>query len=312
MDHTDLERPPSADRYLVVVNESARACRQGDLERALGAAGLLERCEVVATGSIEEVGPAVERAAAEGFVVVAAGGDGTVHAVINSLATLQEPPPLGLLPTGTANNFCRALGVPLLLEDAAQALHDSRRTPVDLIHAATSDEQRWCATIATTGNTERVMQRLDDRQKKLWGAWCFLQAALPVVADLQSIAVRMSVDGRPFESASLWNLIVANTPIAGGGLLVAPKAQIDDGRLDVIAVREGEGIDLASLASHFLTGDYTEHERVSSVKARSATVESDSPLEFLVDGEKLEGSRFVFRVAPAAIRVVGVGERERA
>ena len=116
--------------------------------------------------------------------------------------------------------------------------------------------------------------------------------------------MEVSVDGGRAEPMRLWNMIVANGRFAGGGLDVAPRAQFDDGLLDLVLIREGEGLDLASLASGFLLGDYLEHERVIFRQAQRTEIGSAGGIRFIADGEPIFGHAFRFEALPGALTVL--------
>ncbi|TWT99151.1 Lipid kinase YegS [Botrimarina colliarenosi] len=280
--------------------------RDGAADRLRDSAGRLlgGQADVIETTSPEETRRAIERACEEGYAVVAAGGDGTVHAVVNALLATPSPTPLGILPLGTSNNFCRDLGLPLDVDEALAVFRGAVATPVDLVRLTADGEQRYGATIATAGNADRVIEGLGDDDKQTWGAWCYLRAALPVMTDLASYPVEIAFDGGPATSMALWNLIIANGRYAGGGLDVAPRARLDDGLLDAVLIAEGEGLDLASLATDFLLNDYLEHERVTFRQASQIDIVSPDELRFLTDGEAISGRRFRFEAAPQALSVL--------
>jgi diacylglycerol kinase (ATP) len=149
-----------------------------------------------------------------------------------------------------------------------------------------------------------VIERLTDEVKQSWGAWSYLRSAVPVVADLRGFDTSIQLDDNPPERHNVWNVIVANTHIAAGGLPVAPRASIDDGLLDVIIVLDGTPLDITRLATEFFLGDYLEDDRVIYQTARRIRVQSDPEISFVADGETITGQPYTFIVKPCALRVV--------
>lgn len=280
--------------------------RDGAVDRLRDAAhrALGDQAEVIETSSPDDSIHEIHRVCDEGGIVVAAGGDGTVHAIINALMTASTPAVLGLAPMGTSNNFCRDLQLPLDVDDALAVVREGAPTPIDLIRVTFDGDVRYCATVATAGNADRVIEGLEDQDKQSWGAWCYLRAALPVMTDLKGYAVEVAIEGGIAVSMQLWNLIVANGRYAGGGLDVAPRALFDDGLLDLVLIDEGVGLDLASLASGFLLGDYLEHDRVTFHQAKRIDITSAEKLRFIADGEPLSGHAFRFEAIPGALKVL--------
>lgn len=294
----------------VFVNPNARDGAVDRLREAVRRT-LGDHAGVIETKSSDESLRAIRTACDEGAPVVAAGGDGTVHAAINAVMSSEHRPPFGLLPMGTSNNFCRDLGVPLDVNAALEALRDGVPTPVDLVRITVDGETRYCATVATAGNADRVIDALEDDDKQQWGPWCYLRAALPVMSDLEGYDLQVTIDDGLASPFRVWNLIVANGRYAGGGLDVAPRAQLDDGLLDLVLIDEGEGLDLAALATDFLLSDYLEHERVTFRQARRVEIQSGRELRFLADGEAIGGRSFCFEAVPGALSVILPTDRAR-
>ncbi len=280
--------------------------RDGDVDRIRDAVqrSCGDHAEVIQTNSPAESRQAIHQACAAGHTIAACGGDGTVHAVINAMMETSRPTPLVVIPLGTSNNFCRDLGQPVNAEEVLDSLQSGVITTIDLLRVTIDGEGRYCATVATAGNADRVIEAIEDADKQRWGAWCYLRAALPVMADLEACNVDVSFDGGPPQTRRLWNTIIANGRYAGGGLDVAPRARLDDGLLDAILIEEGVGLDLASLASDFLLGDYLEHDRVTFQHARQMSIEAPAGLRFLIDGEPAEGRSFRLEAMPRALKVV--------
>ncbi|TWT33498.1 Diacylglycerol kinase [Posidoniimonas corsicana] len=262
-----------------------------------------EELVVVETHTPEEGEQAVREACAEARIIVVAGGDGTINSVINTMMRCDRRPPLGLVPLGTGNNLCRALGVPLDPLSAYAALGSDQRVTIDLARASFAGSERYYACVASGGNSDRVIECLKHEEKAAWGPWCYLRSALPVMADLQAYHVSLEHDDGVLETP-LWNIIVANGAFAAGGLRVAPRASMTDGLLDVVAVRDGTPLDLAALSAEFFLGDYLEDQRVTHLRTRRLRVEAQPELRFLADGEMLVGQPFEFEAVPAAIEVV--------
>ncbi|TWT89064.1 Diacylglycerol kinase [Pseudobythopirellula maris] len=286
-----------------IVNPSAGRGAVAELEKAINRT-FGDQGEVYTTKQPGEAQEIVSKAGSEGRLVVAAGGDGTVNAIINAAMAAPERPTLGVVPLGTANNFCRSLGVPLNLEEAVRCVRDGTASGVDLVEVRTEQKKLYYATVATAGNADRVIDALEENEKQQWGAWCYLRAALPILTDLQAYPLRVEADGEPMGDFRIWNLLVANTRYAGGGIDVAPHAALDNGLLDLVLISEGPGLDLLSLTSGYLTSGYLEHERVTHRQATRVTVRSERELRWLVDGEMIAGSDFEFAVAPRALQVL--------
>ena len=289
---------------LVIWNPSA--------SRAVGAQGVredIERDPSVALHETSSHQEAVELArSADCDELIVAGGDGTVNSVINGLAQNPRDMPLAILPLGTGNDLCRSLCVSLDPATALLALPHAVNQQMDIVRIAAENAsgdhtEMYFANVASGGNSQRVQELVSSEVKATWGAWSYLRCALPVLQDLRAFEVQLQLDDEPEETMHIWNVIFANGRTVAGGLPVDPRAQLNDGLLDVIIVLDGTPLDTAALTAEFFLGDYLEDKRVSFRQARRVRITSDPPLQILADGEALCGDSFELKIVPEAITV---------
>ncbi len=199
--------------------------------------------------------------------VIAAGGDGTVNAVVNALMAMEvsHRPELAIIPLGTANDFAGALAIPDELEKAIELINSGRRVPIDVVRMSASHFQRYYANIAAGGNSVRVSEALTDELKARWGAFCYIRGAVDVLADMMTFAVQIECDGEKIEADS-WGVLVANGKTNAGRILVAPQASLTDGLLDVIIIREGGVLDMVEIVAKTLLTSFLECDQVIFVK----------------------------------------------
>ncbi len=250
---------------------------------------------------------AAEAVAQDYDLVIAAGGDGTVNEVINGLAPDFGRTALGIVPLGTGNDLARTLALP---EDPAEAfevaLHGERR-PLDLIRVGGSDKTTYAANVCGGGFTGTLDEAMTDELKATWGPFAYLVGtakALPNMNEYETLVTWE--DGEP-ERVEALNVIVANGRTAGGGRPAAPRANPEDGLLDVVIVKECSAAALAGLAARALAGDYLDSEHILFRRARRLRVASRPGMWFNVDGELHTNDPVTFEVLPGALRVA-VGE----
>lgn len=251
----------------------------------------------------EETARILDEACHEAACIVAAGGDGTVHGVINLLHRRQCRTPLGIIPLGTANDLSRTLAIPRDPRDAFDVIERGDVRHIDLALLRSGEREEVFANIATGGNSERIQELLTPQVKQAWGPLAYLRGALEVVRDLQTYDVRITLDDQSEQRHRAWSIIIANAR-SGGATAVAPRANPEDGLLEVILVLEGTAVDFATVATEYFIGDYLEHERVVYCRTRRLTLETDPPLALSADGERFETQPFHCEVLPAALPVI--------
>jgi len=248
-------------------------------------------------------------ASEEGYdLVVAAGGDGTVNEVINGLARDFDGVALGIVPLGTGNDLARTLAIPDDPAIAFQlALHGQRR-PLDLIRVEGADKTVYAANVCAGGFTGELDEAMTDEMKAAWGPLSYLIGTVKALPDLDDFATWIAWDDGEPERVDALNIVVANGRTAAGGRPAAPRANPEDGLLDVVIVKKCTSAELAVLAARALTGDYLDSEHVVFRHARRLHVEARPGMWFNVDGELHTNEPITFEIVPRALRVaVGPG-----
>lgn len=239
----------------------------------------------------------VQEALAAGYpTLIAGGGDGTLREVAEALALAGGQASLALLPLGTANDFCRAAGIPLLPAEAL-ALLECEPRPIDLGEV---DGQLFL-NMATGGFGSRVTANTSEELKKLLGGAAYFLTGLSRFAEVHSAFGRFGGPGFAWEGDFL-ALGIGNGRQAGGGHVLCPQAQVNDGLLDVCIVPASQ--DVVGTLGTLLSGGILGLEAVS-VSARLPWLEVEAPegLDINLDGEPLESRHLRFAARPGALRV---------
>ena len=236
-------------------------------------------------------------------VVAVAGGDGTVHAAVNALGPDFPRTPLAVIPLGTGNDLCRTLGVPLEPEKAAGLLTRPRLRRIDVVRVE-GGERPFLVNAASGGFSGKVTSELTSDVKEAWGPLAYLRGAAGTIADPPTYRVTFRYDGGPPVTQDVLNVVVANARTVGGGVVVAPGADPEDGFLDVVVVRPGDFVDRTVITARLLAGEYLKDELVTHRRARRVEIESEPPIPFSLDGEVTEGRRFAFAAVRRALPVV--------
>jgi YegS/Rv2252/BmrU family lipid kinase len=252
-------------------------------------------------------GDAAEAAAtANGRTVIAVGGDGTIHEVVNGLLRQRGAARarFGALRAGTGGDFCRSLPGP---RDPAQVpawLQAARFRPIDAGRAATSSGRRYFINAADAGIGARIARRATAAPALLGGTARYLGAAAWSLLVHRNVAVRVRLDDGPTERLRVWTIVVANGGYAGSGMWLAPDARLDDGWLDVVIIGDiGRPLAIRSLPLLY-QGKHGRLAQVRFARARRVEIEADVPAQVQADGELVGETPAVFEVMPGALDVL--------
>src|ERR687893_338635 len=243
----------------------------------------------------------------EGLLIVA-GGDGTVNDVVNGLgrADFPESVTLGILPAGTGNDLAATLAIPEDPELAEDVIRQNRVRTLDVARVRSEGVgERFFINVATGGLGAEISDANEGEFKKRWGKLSYLRASLEVAKDFDVRELKLYLDGEPREVRAV-NVVVGNCRYAGGGWLAAPKANPEDGLLDVVIIETLGLADVLQLAPQSLAkSDYLGKEGVFSARAKEIRVETQPPgLEFTADGEVIGDEPAEFSVIPQALKVI--------
>lgn len=244
-------------------------------------------------------------------MVVAVGGDGTLHEVINGFfrngKKIRADALLGLLPSGTGTDFAKTIGVPLLMEKAARQLLHGNPHPVDLGWITCEDLQgrriqRLFANIAEGGLGGEVVRRVNSRKKR-GGTVPFLAGAIRSLFGYQPQPVRVQIDDRTERKIEALFVIVANGKFYGGGMKIAPQAEPDDGLFDVVLIRDLSAFKVLRNIYRIYTGSHIQLPEVEVLRGKKVRLESEGELLLEADGELLGKTPAEFEIWPHAIQV---------
>jgi diacylglycerol kinase (ATP) len=272
--------------------------RLAELQALLEREGVGRDWQIVETDAPgQATGIARQRAEAGAPIVAAAGGDGTLNEVVNGLVGTGAQ--LGLLPLGTGNDFARCLGIGTDLSFAVSTLVRGVARPVDLGQA----RGRWFLNIAGCGFDAIVAERVNRGFRSLHGTGAYLAAVAQSLIALRPAEMRLTLDGEALSVRALM-CSVANSTSYGGGMLIAPNAQLDDGLFDICLLREAGRIEFLRAFPRVFKGTHITHPKVTMLRAKVVGVESDPPLPILIDGDVIGTTPVTFTLTPAAIHVL--------
>lgn len=270
---------------------------------ALGQAGWEVDSAVVDRKS--DVGRQTRRAVEEhADVVVAVGGDGTVHRVVTVIA--ETAVALGIIPAGTGNLLAGNLGIPRNHDKAVQVLIADARRQIDVGRAVVDGETYHFTLACGVGFDADVMHFTNAGHKRRWGKLAYLTTAVRVGTRVRNTPMTVTIDGQVVSTEAA-QVMLANFGRVMAG--VSPKRPVsaDDGLLDVLIVSASgprEGIPAAWAALRQAELGSAGRGRVLRTQAKEVTVIASQELRVEVDGSVVGHTPVSASIVPAALTVV--------
>lgn len=218
-------------------------------------------------------------------MVVAAGGDGTVNEVVNGLAGAGHDAVLGIVPLGTANDFAAGLGIPEDIDAALRLAAFGRSVCVDVARV----NRRCFINVSTGGFGADLSQAAGRGLKRYAGGLAYVVRGVKGLLDFRLHGGVFRVNGRVVYAGEFVFFAVGNARQTGGGTPVAPLADVDDGCLDVMLVRDVSRLEFIRLLPRLRRGTHLRSPHVSYYRARRFEVETHGDVAVNADGEPVAG-----------------------
>lgn len=215
--------------------------------------------------------------------VIASGGDGTISSVANILLNNGIKMPIGVIPSGTCNDFAKCLGINSLNE-SLDIILSGNTLFCDVGHI--NNEQYFLSTFAG-GNFVDVSFSTNSELKKNFGPFAYYLKGLTEVANIKSFDLKVVADEQVIEGKFILFLIVNGKQAAGFPNLLN-DADFTDGYMDIILVKKCSNINLASIFFKVLSKESVNDKNVIILKTKRCEISSKSLIALTVDGEKSE------------------------
>ncbi len=254
---------------------------------------------------------AAQAVAARATRLIVVGGDGTLNEIVTGLSqaiTLGTAvPTLALLPLGTGTDFARGLGI-TSIEAGLNALHNDQPQAIDLGIAQFHDQagqaqRRAFVNVADCGLGPHATAQIRN-VSQLPGQLAYLYGATQAIAAYTPAMTQINVDGQEAYHAPCGLLAVGNGRYFGGGMHVAPKAQLADGQFDLVILG---GTNRRRLLSELLPrvyrGTHLRHPAVHLLRGATIAITAEPPLPLELDGEIVGSTPATFSLLPQALNV---------
>ena len=228
--------------------------------------------------------------------VISVGGDGTAGEVAAGLTGTEKP--MGIIPAGTGNDFIKSAGIPNDPEKALELILTGKPKKTD---TGTAND-RFFLNVCGTGFDVTVLDYAEDEKKKHRGLTPYFLGLIKAIFHYRSIQLKLSADGDKTDGQYLI-CSIANGRFIGGGIPICPEADIEDGKLDLVLIRNVHRWQIpiylpGLMLSRDLKFKITSHRKVSKV-----TIEGKN-LRINTDGDIQPMDRVEFRINPGSLMLI--------
>ena len=215
--------------------------------------------------------------------LLAAGGDGTVHAVVNAMMESDTDVPLGILGSGTSNDFATHLGIQGDWESYIEriAADESRRVDIGYIEGT----GQYFVNVVSAGVLTGIAHEVKPSYKNALGKLAYYLKGIGEIPRLRSFSVRVTADDVQYD-ADIFLFVIANSPVVAGMKQIGRNIVIDDGMLNLLAVKKTGLPQFMSVAADLFAGKpVAERENILHIQAKSFEIHAEEELYSDIDGE---------------------------
>ncbi len=297
------------DKFLAILNPAAGGGRCGELAPAV-----LERVramgidlEVVETTHPGEATVIARDASQRGYGnFLAVGGDGTSFEIVNGIFPQRERQrraTLGFLPLGTGNSFLRDFttrGV----EHTLEALGEGRRRSCDVVRVRHASGDIYFINMLNLGFAAEAGE-VANRKFKRWGQLGYVFGVFARLADLKHAAFPHRLEGTgEWDRRPCLFLAFGNTKFTGGNMMMAPHADMADGRIEYVRWSPLGPMRLLWLLPTLFTGTHIRHRLASRAAVQKIELDLERPVNVIIDGEVMQLQIRAVEILPSALDVI--------
>jgi len=230
--------------------------------------------------------------------IIVSGGDGTIHEVINKMLVQGIDLPVGIIPSGTSNDFAAYLQLDKNIDACVDIITEGKSKIVDV--GKVNDE--YFFNVASAGLMTSVAHNADSMLKNTLGKIAYYLKGLGELPNFKALKMRIVADQQVIEE-EIFLFLVMNSGTVGGFPNLVPHARIDDGKLDLLIVNKCNLPELMSLFISFLKGIHCNSKYVTCLQAENIQIECLEEVESDLDGELGPKLPLTIKIIPNKIKV---------
>ncbi len=230
-------------------------------------------------------------------IIVAAGGDGTVNEVVNGMT--ESSSMLGVIPLGLGNDFAKVINIPSKLEEACLAIYNGVAREIDIGKV----NNRYFVNCLGIGFDAWVAYESQRIRGFFLPSFIYLYAVIRMLFKYKAASIRINLADTMLDKKVLL-IAIGNGRSSGGGFLLTPDAELDDGLIDACIIDDVARLKLLIHLPEALKGTHKRLPYVTIIKTNRLTVHSSNPVLAHVDGEILEDSHYQIEILPKRLRVI--------
>lgn len=230
--------------------------------------------------------------------IIAAGGDGTINTVVNAMIRNNIDIPLAIFPSGTANDYAYYFGIPEDLKGMLEIALNDNYTLADVGKAGSN----YFINVMALGMLVDVSQKTDPNVKNTLGIISYYLKGVQELPGMKPIPIKVTSEEMTIKTKMMF-MIIMNGRSAGGFKKMAPCAEINDGKLEVMIFGEMNVLELPALLVNVLSGKHMSNKNVISFKTSKLHIESPQEVNTDIDGETGEPLPLDVEVIPRKLRI---------
>ncbi len=232
------------------------------------------------------------------FIIIS-GGDGTINAVVNIMIKNNIRLPIGIIPTGTCNDFARCLSIPKNLDTCIDIILCGKTTEVDV---GMINDEKYFINSCAGGVLIDVSFMTSAKLKNKMGPLAYYLEAVKKITNIKPFSIDLTINNKKTDYDVLM-FIILNGKHAAGLNNIAEEADMADGLMDIILINNMRYIEMISTVSNYLTKGTLNHKKITSFKANSCVIEASDSIPLTLDGEEWPNLPITVKMAKKLISV---------